>query len=72
MKQRGLRVTVRDLLDMLASGMTDDEILQDYPYLEKADFPAACAHASISDGKAPRVEAPALQATRQPEQGLSR
>lgn len=43
---RGLRVTVWDLLDMLASGMTEDEILQDYPYLEKADFPAAYAYAS--------------------------
>jgi uncharacterized protein (DUF433 family) len=34
-----------DVLDMLASGMTEDEILHDYPYLEKADFPAihACA-----------------------------
>ncbi len=37
---RGLRVTVWDVLDMLASGMTEDEILRDYPYLEKADFPA--------------------------------
>ena len=43
---RGLRVTVWDVLDMLASGMTEDEILQDYPYLEKADFPAVYAYAS--------------------------
>jgi uncharacterized protein (DUF433 family) len=43
---RGLRVTVWDVLDMLASGMTEDEILRDYPYLEKADFPAVCAYAS--------------------------
>jgi len=43
---RGLRVTVWDLLDMLASGMTEDEILDDYPYLEKADFPAVYAYAS--------------------------
>jgi uncharacterized protein (DUF433 family) len=35
---RGLRVTVWDVLDMLRSGMTEDEILLDYPYLEKADF----------------------------------
>jgi uncharacterized protein (DUF433 family) len=34
----GLRVTVWDVLDMLASGMTEEEILSDYPYLEKADF----------------------------------
>ena len=35
---RDLRVTVWDVLDMLASGLTEDEILGDYPYLEKADF----------------------------------
>jgi uncharacterized protein (DUF433 family) len=43
---RGLRITVWDVLDMLASGMTEDEILQEYPYLEKADFPAVYAYAS--------------------------
>lgn len=43
---RGLRVTVWDLLDMLASGMTEEEILADFPYLEKADFPAVYAYAS--------------------------
>ena len=42
---RGLRVTVWDVLDMLASGMTEDEILREYPYLEKADFPAVYAYA---------------------------
>jgi uncharacterized protein (DUF433 family) len=41
-----LRVTVWDVLDMLASGMTEDEILQDFPYLEKADFPAVYGYAS--------------------------
>ncbi len=45
---RGLRVTVWDVLDMLASGMAEDEILTDYPYLEKADFPAVYAYASQS------------------------
>lgn len=43
---RGLRVTVWDVLDMLASGMTEDDILRDYPYLEKADFAAVYAFAS--------------------------
>lgn len=43
---RGLRVTVWDVLDWLASGMTEQEILDDYPYLEKADFPAVYAYAS--------------------------
>ena len=35
-----------DVLDMLASGMTEDEVLRDYPYLEKADFAAVYAYAS--------------------------
>src|SRR5580692_7106210 len=43
---RGLRISVWDVLDMLASGMTQDEILSEYPYLEKADFPAVYAYAS--------------------------
>jgi uncharacterized protein (DUF433 family) len=43
---RGVRVTVWDVLDMLAPGMTESDILRDYPYLEKADFPAVYAYAS--------------------------
>ena len=38
---RGLRFTVYDLGSFLASGMTEDEILRDFPYLEKEDFQAA-------------------------------
>jgi len=37
---RGLRFTVDDLASYLASGMSEDEILNDFPYLEKADFQA--------------------------------
>lgn len=43
---RGLRVTVWDVLDMLASRMTEDAILRDYPYLEKPDFTAVYAYAA--------------------------
>ncbi|MGH9621585.1 MAG: DUF433 domain-containing protein [Bryobacteraceae bacterium] len=43
---RDLRVTVWDVLDMLADGMTENEILDDYAYLEKADFPAVYAYAA--------------------------
>ena len=43
---RGLRITAWDVLDMLASGMTEEDVLQDYPYLEKADFAAMYAYAS--------------------------
>ncbi len=34
---RGLRFTVYDLASYLASGMTEEEILTDFPYLEKED-----------------------------------
>jgi uncharacterized protein (DUF433 family) len=32
---------VKDVLDLLASGSTQDEILSDYPYLEPEDITAA-------------------------------
>lgn len=43
---RGLRITAWDVLDMLADGMSEDEILSDFPYLEKADFQAVYAYAA--------------------------
>lgn len=38
---RGLRVAVADVLELLAGGMTTEDILVDYPYLEREDI-AAC------------------------------
>ena len=38
---RGLRMRVQDVLELLASGVSEAEILQDFPYLETADI-AAC------------------------------
>lgn len=38
---RGLRYPVENLLELLASGMTIDEILEDYPDLERDDLLAA-------------------------------
>ena len=35
---RGLRITVYDVASYLASRMTEEEILRDFPYLEKDDF----------------------------------
>jgi uncharacterized protein (DUF433 family) len=35
---RGLRITVWDVLTWLAGGMTEQEILEDYPELEREDF----------------------------------
>jgi uncharacterized protein (DUF433 family) len=37
---RGLRFTVYDLMSYLAAGMTEDEILAEFPDLEKEDFQA--------------------------------
>ncbi len=37
---RGLRITVYDVLDYLASGMTEDEILHDFPDLTRDDVRA--------------------------------
>ena len=43
---RGLRLTVSDVLDYLAGGMTEAEILVDFPELEPADFRAIYAFAA--------------------------
>jgi uncharacterized protein (DUF433 family) len=43
---RGLRITVYDILEYLASGMTEDEILADFPYLERDDIRASLAFAA--------------------------
>jgi uncharacterized protein (DUF433 family) len=43
---RGLRIRVKDILDMLAGGATREEILVDYPYLEDADITAALEYAA--------------------------
>jgi uncharacterized protein (DUF433 family) len=43
---RGLRIRVKDILDMLASGVGRDEILADFPYLELDDIAAALEYAS--------------------------
>lgn len=37
---RGLRVRVKDVLDLLAAGAKRDETLADYPYLEDEDITA--------------------------------
>ena len=43
---RGLRITVYDILEYLASGMTQDEILSDFPYLEREDITASLMYAA--------------------------
>lgn len=43
---RGLRYPVENMLDLLASGMTIEELLEDYPDLEKEDFLACMSYAA--------------------------
>ena len=38
---RGMRITVRDVIDYLAGGMGEEELLEDFPYLTREDI-AAC------------------------------
>lgn len=43
---RGLRMTVSDVLSYLAAGMTEDEVLADFPDLTRNDIRAALAYAA--------------------------
>jgi uncharacterized protein (DUF433 family) len=43
---RGLRITVYDVLEMLANGMSSEEIVADFPELEEADIRACLAFAA--------------------------
>jgi uncharacterized protein (DUF433 family) len=43
---RGMRITVQDVLEYMASGMTHEEILDDFPYLTKEDLMACLAYAA--------------------------
>lgn len=43
---RGMRITVYDVLDYLASGMSEADILADFPYLTKDDIRACLAFAA--------------------------
>ena len=37
---RGMRITVSDVLSYLAAGMSEDEVLRDFPYLTREDIRA--------------------------------
>lgn len=43
---RGMRITVFDVLEYLASGMTIPEILADFPYLTEDDIRACLCYAA--------------------------
>ena len=48
---RGLRITVYDVLSMLSTNMTQQEILEDFPVLEPEDILAALAFAADREHK---------------------
>ena len=48
---RGLRITVYDVLEYLASGMTNAQILHDFPYLSENDIRACLALAADRERK---------------------
>jgi len=43
---RGMRIRVKDILEMLASGASAAEILESFPYLEQEDIQAALEYAA--------------------------
>jgi len=53
---RGLRITVYDILNMLASGMSYDEILEDFPKLTLNDIFASLKYAADREHKTTLVK----------------
>jgi uncharacterized protein (DUF433 family) len=43
---RGMRITVSQVVNLIANGMTIAEVIQDYPYLEKEDVRQALRYAA--------------------------
>ncbi len=54
---RGLRITVYDVLDYLASGMTMEEILDDFPELTREDLLACLAFAADRERRLAQIPA---------------
>ncbi|MGH3788749.1 MAG: DUF433 domain-containing protein [Pseudonocardiaceae bacterium] len=48
---RGLRYPVENLLELLSSGMTIEEVLADYPDLERDDLLAALEFGALASGR---------------------
>ena len=53
---RGLRITVYDILEYLASGMRQEEILDDFPDLTKEDILASLSFAADRERKSIIIE----------------
>ena len=43
-----MRIRVMDILDMMAGGMAPEQILEDFPYLEREDITASLACAALA------------------------
>jgi uncharacterized protein (DUF433 family) len=48
---RGMRITVQDVLSYLASGMSHEEIIKDFPELTQNDILACLAYAADAEKK---------------------
>ncbi len=44
---RNMRFSVSQMLELLAGGMSHQEILDDYPYIEEADIQASLTYAAL-------------------------
>lgn len=58
---RGMRITVYDALEYLASGMSQQEVLDDFPYLVKKDILASLAFAARRERTMAAIPADAAQ-----------
>lgn len=54
---RGMRITVQDVLEYLASGMSVEEVLEEFPYLTMEDIRACFAFAADRERRVMRVPA---------------
>jgi uncharacterized protein (DUF433 family) len=54
---RGMRITVYDVLSYLAAGMTEQEILDDFPYLTKEDILACLSYAADREHQQMMIQA---------------
>ena len=55
---RGLRITVYDVLDYLAAGMTSAEIVEDFPELTETDIYACLSFAADKEQRIERLPMP--------------
>lgn len=54
---RGMRITVYDILEYLASGMSMEDILQDFPELTEEDIRACIAFAANRERELTKISA---------------